>query len=223
VVPVFVEGKISDIQMSMFAAEYILDFFVRDCTYIGFTYDIDTVNVKPPHTRYFFDFFDLLSENKAWIPLLSEWIPRLSKFGWPALFGKMICNIIKTPSVAFVVNMEKQGKLDDLMYSCYQHSLNGIHQEYWKDALRYLKETWPERVVSFISTVFKEEIPRSDFVSTHECPITMQGCTHPVIATDGHTYDRNAIMGYMTKSTHFISPITRESMELYLVNNYALR
>ena len=38
------------------------------------------------------------------------------------------------------------------------------------------------------------------------CPITMQGMTDPVVAADGHTYERSAIVDWMSR--HKVSPIT---------------
>jgi Mg-chelatase subunit ChlD len=56
----------------------------------------------------------------------------------------------------------------------------------------------------------------------YKCPIGMDIFSDPVIASDGHTYERENIMKWLDMNTH--SPMTRQPMTLsYLVTNYALR
>ena len=45
--------------------------------------------------------------------------------------------------------------------------------------------------------------------------------TDPVVADDGHTYERSAIEQWF--KDHNTSPVTRERMSNRLVNNYAMR
>ena len=64
----------------------------------------------------------------------------------------------------------------------------------------------------------REEEPPADFI----CPITTELMSDPVMAADGHSYERSAIERWLaTKST---SPMTGEELELTrLFPNHILR
>ena len=64
----------------------------------------------------------------------------------------------------------------------------------------------------------EEEEPPADFV----CPITTEVMSDPVMAADGHAYERTAIERWLaTKST---SPLTGGELEhLFLTPNHSLR
>ena len=53
-----------------------------------------------------------------------------------------------------------------------------------------------------------------------ECPITLAPCVHPVVASDGHTYERDAIITHLTTST--VSPMTKQTLSYDLVPNFAV-
>lgn len=56
------------------------------------------------------------------------------------------------------------------------------------------------------------------------CPITMNIMQDPVVGPDGHTYERTAIVDWLTTSGQNQSPMTREPMTVdQLKPNYALR
>ena len=56
------------------------------------------------------------------------------------------------------------------------------------------------------------------------CPITMNVMQDPVVGPDGHTYERTAIVDWLTTSGQNQSPMTREPMTVdQLKPNYALR
>ena len=54
-----------------------------------------------------------------------------------------------------------------------------------------------------------------------KCPITLECMTDPVIATDGHTYERSAIQVVLRRNR--VSPMTRETLGPMLLPNRALR
>jgi regulator of replication initiation timing len=55
-----------------------------------------------------------------------------------------------------------------------------------------------------------------------KCPISMEVMTDPVVAPDGHTYERKEITLWFSKSKR--SPVTNEELpHLFLVPNYTLR
>ena len=80
----------------------------------------------------------------------------------------------------------------------------------------------------------REEIRRADRRSKYEaegadftpsddflCPITMQVMLDPVVASDGHSYERMAIQRVLDSTS--ISPMTRERLETYVTPNLVLR
>lgn len=65
-------------------------------------------------------------------------------------------------------------------------------------------------------------IPMDTIPDEYKCPIGMDIFSDPVIASDGHTYERENITKWL--ETHQFSPMTRQHMTLgNLVTNYALR
>ena len=52
-----------------------------------------------------------------------------------------------------------------------------------------------------------------------ECPITLQPCAHPVVASDGHAYERDALLRHLVANGP-TSPLTRQPLEYHL---YELR
>jgi len=56
------------------------------------------------------------------------------------------------------------------------------------------------------------------------CPITLQLMSDPVIAMDGHTYERHAIEGVFARSSTPVSPMTNVALpSLQLIPNVAVR
>lgn len=57
----------------------------------------------------------------------------------------------------------------------------------------------------------------------HECPITHDPCCDPVVASDGHTYERDTILRYMMKRPGAPSPLTRDPLDTFVVPNRSLK
>lgn len=55
------------------------------------------------------------------------------------------------------------------------------------------------------------------------CPITMTLFENPVVASDGHTYERTAIEEWIRTAPRRISPLTREPISDVLVENHLMR
>lgn len=55
------------------------------------------------------------------------------------------------------------------------------------------------------------------------CPLTMERFVDPVCVSDGHTYERDAIMMVLGSSGNRVSPLTREPLQVdFVVPNFAL-
>ena len=55
---------------------------------------------------------------------------------------------------------------------------------------------------------------------SYECPIALTPCDAPCIASDGFTYDQDAIMNLL--ALNMVSPMTREPLDIRLVPNTPL-
>ena len=55
------------------------------------------------------------------------------------------------------------------------------------------------------------------------CPITQDKMADPVVASDGHSYEREAIMKVVGPTGNHVSPLTREPLSSHLYTNVALR
>jgi hypothetical protein len=60
-----------------------------------------------------------------------------------------------------------------------------------------------------------DAVPRT----SHTCPITLSECVDPVVASDGFTYERSAILKVMRQSDIPHSPMTREVLDAFLISN----
>lgn len=73
-------------------------------------------------------------------------------------------------------------------------------------------------------TTISERVPPMDIngePSPVHCPITMEIMSDPVMASDGFSYQRRSIKGWLRYTTR--SPITNEHLESQLVDNYNLK
>ena len=70
----------------------------------------------------------------------------------------------------------------------------------------------------------EDVVPRAEAAAYPEwalCPITLQPFCDPVVALDGHTYERLAIATWL--QTHGNSPLTNECLNHNLITNFTMR
>lgn len=77
---------------------------------------------------------------------------------------------------------------------------------------------WPMRMANLAGT---RSIVFENPTTAHECPITCECCTDPVVASDGFTYERDAILTYLLHGNR-TSPMTREPLHPVVVPNAAI-
>ncbi|MEC7000502.1 MAG: U-box domain-containing protein, partial [Actinomycetota bacterium] len=53
------------------------------------------------------------------------------------------------------------------------------------------------------------------------CPITLQAMQRPVVASDGHTYERRALIDHIVRNGA-VSPVTRQRISYDVYSNYAV-
>lgn len=131
--------------------------------------------------------------------------------GWHPRLGELLAIQLDTPSVEFVVRLECDGKLSHLIRSCAARDLH------WRVVRHRLRSQWPARVAQVLNQplILEEE---DENESTITCPITHVAMRHPVIASDGHTYERDALLLHIVRNGCW-SPMTRVPLSYHLYPN----
>jgi hypothetical protein len=167
----------------------------------------------------------------AWRARLVEPLLALARPTWPLGFGPLLAAMLRTTSVELVLRLHARGKLEGLVRAAHIHVVGaGLHGRAWRDVRAALHRAWPGKVAAVLAAVgwaaekeeegerAKEAEGRGDGCC---CPITLQPCVHPVVASDGHTYERDALLEHLARSGAR-SPVTREPLEYHLYANRAL-
>lgn len=119
-------------------------------------------------------------------------------------FAQLYEALLGARSVEFVVLCHRRGVLPQLV------AITTAPE--FAAARAALARQWPATVADAGET--------SPTPCSIECPITLAPCVHPVVASDGHTYERDAIITHLT--TSMVSPITNQTLSYDLVPNYVV-
>lgn len=141
---------------------------------------------------------------------------QLWRTAWNPAFGVLVAHQLDTSSVEFVVRLEQKEKLCFLIRACNDNLRESLS---WRAVRAHLRRHWPGRVSEVLHI---SEEGETTTTSTVECPITHSGMRHPVVASDGHTYERDALLQHMVRNGAW-SPMTREPLSYHLYTNRALR
>lgn len=163
-------------------------------------------------------FLETLSVLMEWHVFLSPWVVALSRYGWPTAFGNLVANMLSTPSVEFIIELHRVHHLDFLIRKAHHH-VEISKDVQWRVVRGRLRALWPTRFASVLNLA---TIPKDAVSTTYECPITLQECIHPVVASDGHTYERDALLRFLADHEEPRSPVTKTPLCLILFENYAL-
>ena len=117
---------------------------------------------------------------------------------------------VPTAALVMAARECKDGSFDEVFLPCLKHHLPD-------DAWTYVAWHWRERIDAVAFAIDTHTNPPY----TYECPITLSPVVHPCIASDGHTYEQDAIMRVLVDDLP--SPMTRAPLDLQLVYNYGLR
>jgi len=137
----------------------------------------------------------------------------LWRTGWNPRFGLLLVQQLDTPSVEFVVGLEKRNKLCQLIRTCHDAEHSDLS---WRAVRAHLRRHWPERVAEVL-----DQPVSAPSTTEHCCPITHAPMTAPVVASDGHTYERDALLRHLVRNGNR-SPMTRSSLSYHLYPNRAL-
>ena len=134
-------------------------------------------------------------------------VAELWRTGWPPSLGALLAHLLDTPCVALVVRLAAVGRLDDLVAIAFDRT-----DAPWRAVRGHLRTVWPARVGDVAG-----DAPASEVV----CPITLHAPRVPVVLSDGHTYERDAILTHL--ATHgFVSPVTRQRVSTHVFANRAV-
>jgi len=156
-----------------------------------------------------------------------EWIARMLRFnvelrteryvthtselwrtGFPESVGSILALLLDTSNVALVVGWYASGKLASLI-----HAAREFKTVEWRAIRGLLRHLVPARVRDACreAWVAPSDVDRSPYT----CPITLERIVNPVVISDGHTYERDAIMRHFA-SSGFVSPLTRQHVAPYV-------
>lgn len=132
----------------------------------------------------------------------------------------VIRELVSGTSVETLTMMVRKNVFEDVVRAClYEPHLS-------VDTLRRLHDQWPGETLRVVRKHLGEDMPtelfrtRTEAVTTHECPVSMQPCVYPVVLSDGHTYERDSALRLLTKTR--VSPMTRETLSYRVFTNRGL-
>lgn len=146
-------------------------------------------------------------------PLLSLhlfWIVR--KGGWFEECGEFLAAMLRGTSVRLILDLDSRGFLDSLVVSAHAFALSAA---IWREVLSELRRQWPARATGLAPPVSERPVTRT------LCPITLERMIYPVVASDGHAYERDAIMRHLATHPRRLSPLTQQPLGDHLFPNFA--
>ena len=143
-----------------------------------------------------------------WYSVISDVLTNVSFTAWRDDLGTLLVSMLSSTSVELVLSLESVNNLDSLIVFA-----SKMNDKVWKSVLALLRLQWPQKVASVLN-----EPTCTHVMTTLTCPITLQECVYPVVASDGHTYERDALMRHMGKCGA-VSPITREAISYHMFPN----
>ena len=114
-----------------------------------------------------------------------------------------------------MLHLHKESRLESLACAASMHAPTHLQ---WRVVRAHLRRHWPAKMEALIGP--DEGVRRE--ARKECCPITHQPLVDAVVASDGHTYERDALLEHMARNGA-LSPMTREPLEYHLYPNRALR
>jgi hypothetical protein len=169
---------------------------------------------------------ELMNASSTWHELLTcdlcKWLPRVAL---TERANSLLVASLRVPSVQMVLALHESEVLDSLI----AHA----HQSEWHVTLSILRDQWPQRVSRGCGTC--DETGGGDAGTAlrdcggHReddgglaCPITLMPFSRPVVASDGHVYERDALMEHLSRYG-CVSPMTKGTLRYDLFEVYPIR
>lgn len=219
ILDVFLRSKVTAVPHALLMAEHSAHRLLSDFANVPRLADEpEEEEGAPVHLWRALRFLEGLAARMEWHAHLSEWVVHLSRYGWPPPFGRLVANMLSTPSVQFVVDMERHGRLALLIRMAHSH-VAALRDEAWRIVRGRLRMIWPSR---FAAVLNLPDVCKVVAATAYECPITLQPCVHPTVASDGHTYERDALLRLMVETEEARSPVTKARLACVIFENYAV-
>lgn len=139
----------------------------------------------------------------------------LARHGWKTRYSGFLRHMLDGPSVQLVVELQRTGRLEPLIRKAFDPNLENHEGSEWHVIRRLLRKQWPARV----RAVLKEGDLDECAVTMQTCPISLHPMRHPVVASDGHTYERDVLLEHLVRGG-MVSPITRQPLLYILFPNF---
>lgn len=166
------------------------------------------------------EFVQLLSKDKAWTSHLCTCFTLSFMSSWPLFLAKVVENLLCN-SFELLIKLARANTLDTFTTFVSKYESYDAFSPEWKCVYTAFLKLWPEQVWRSEGASLATAAPAAvRAVSSLCCPITLQPFNCPVVASDGHTYERDAILTHMATST--LSPLTNGELSTDLVVNYAV-
>jgi hypothetical protein len=160
-------------------------------------YDREDFQVKLLMSSFPLTFLPLM------IPSLVVLVQRMRRWGivdW----SSVLAACLRGPSVELVLHLHVANALQPLVHRC---EVEAPTSKTWQEVKSHLERHWPECLGEAPSSLVPTQ-------SALECPITMCPIHHAVVASDGHVYERDALLKHMCKDMR--SPFTRDKLSYNL-------
>ena len=171
---------------------------------------------KEPHLKAALDFLTTCAaRNDYWRTVLVPHVAAMARHGWPSAFVPLLTAMLSDPSVELLLTLEKSHRLAHLIRRAHDAV---VEHPAWKVVGNLLQRHWPGRVAEVLNA---PDAPTRDPTQVCTCAITLDVIMHPVVASDGHTYERDALLRHMCQNGRF-SPLTKETLHFALYENRAV-
>ena len=176
------------------------------------------------HLREALSFLENYARVQRWRDYLVPHVVVLARNAWPMEMGTFMSSMLTTTSVHLVVSLENTARLRQLLRAAHAYASNSLA---WRAVRGQVRKQWPAKYAEYLPQLAQLELvtTRQQRKSTSgapslsaTCPITLDICIHPVVASDGHTYERDALMRHLSIAG-FISPMTKGMLEYHLYEN----
>lgn len=157
-----------------------------------------------PGLRAALDLLERVAVHGAWRARLLSHVTSLARHAWPHDFGPLVAAMLAGTSVELVLRLQAHGKLASLV-----DVVRRPRSLAWRAVRASLRRHWPALLAD------EDDDASKDREGAPSCPITLSPCARPVVASDGHVYERDALMRHMSVNGA-VSPMTREVLEYHL-------
>jgi hypothetical protein len=168
--------------------------------------------VQEPHMHAALACVTRCATHTYWRPILVPHVVQMARHGWPDDFAPLLRAMLADPSVELLLALEATHRL--------AHLVRRVHDggEPWKEVTALLRKQWPAKVAEVLNVVPERKVAKEHHPT---CAITLDACVHPVVASDGHTYERDALLEHMRRNGR-LSPLTKETLHYELYENRAV-